>query len=1535
MKPEAKSIFTSQKEFTTTQPIREWISPPADLALPVATSTINQSVKEETRQVFPEADTSIPGRKVSLGETTADRGRLPFINFAEADVQANERTLSATLPNIESSHHIPLPNLPPHNTALLSPEPPHASKHARGGEDQGSRPASTEPPQKRNRPKYIKTRHHTLDAESLQAAISRKTPSGSPPSPLFFSSHQSRKRPILPPKFSSSEAAAAMLNAPRDEGVTTLKIARGSLSNSSPPRVSSTPGSWAAAERRGATRSPSIKSKPSAGMQTLESVGIVELLEQDERPTFILDLANSSNFTPGSPLQIVFSNAALKAHESVLDMVEGQADLDSPGVAVTNDFPEFKAWALSYVKNGESLDVCLPSMKYGGFTWNCSTLRKRLRLISGTSNTSIVAIQSGSSSNGAISNASTVSERLRGTISTRLARSPLVQSTEPGDYFGDAAPVSTSPTSMPSQHEIPDLIALSGELENVPPKQAMLACQSEALTTELMRTRYPESPCFDWTRIPMSAALPKHVQFARSIDWASTALGPMEDWSFDLRAMCNLIMGSPHPAAMYWGDEYIAIYNEAYILLAGQKHPQLMGQSYKVAWSEIWTEIEGVFDSARHSGQSTMKDDDCLFLKRNGFLEESYFSWSIVPLIGDDGSVVGLYNPAFEKTRRKIAERRMLTLREVGEKTANAREVKGFWGQVLKGLEYNEYDVPFAFLYSVSEETDSDLGSMHSGSLAQSPQCILEGTLGVPPDHRAMVSPLDLKASDESFAPYLRESMRYNKTILLTTEDGTLSSELIQGLEWRGFGDPCRAAVVCPIHPTTGETILGFLVMGINPRRPYDDDYSLFIQLLGRQLATSMASVVLFEEEIRRGQRAAQLAALDRQELSKQLDLRTREAVESETRFTRMAEFAPVGMFIADHSGAITYSNDTWWEISRHPRGVNSANTWMDSIKDEDRVGVEVIWKKLVHKKTVVTHEFRFKTPWQDRNGNRSDTWVLMSAYPERDPDGKLKSVFGSITNISQQKWAEDFQKRRMEEAIEMKRQQENFIDMTSHEMRNPLSAILQCSDEITSSLMEFRAADEGSNYPQKLLDTLENSIDAAQTIALCAQHQKRIVDDILTLSKLDSALLVVTPVAVQPVAVVQRALKMFEGELDSNDIAMEFRMEKSYMDLGIDWVKLDPSRLLQVLINLTTNAIKFTHGQEKRTIVVSVGASLERPSTSESEVSYFPTRSKRKNLVTEDPEWGTGDEIHLHFAVQDTGRGLDAKEKTLLFQRFSQASPRTHVQYGGSGLGLFISRELTELQGGEIGVSSERGVGSTFAFYIKARKLEGFAEDTPLSATISSLRRNSSNSAAVTIESKKNSSGKAIHRSHTTGSRRHSTITPPSASPQPESASGLKIDHSKIRILIVEDNLVNQKVLQKSLKNQGFITELANHGGEALDFLKTTKFWTGREEDGIELAVILMDLEMPIMDGLTCTRTIRNYEVDGTIVKHVPIIAVTANARLEQIETALTAGMDNVVSKPFRMPELIPKVYELVTKSKSTVRPSQTADTDSDVGPS
>ncbi|KAI9731534.1 MAG: hypothetical protein M1834_004654 [Cirrosporium novae-zelandiae] len=1378
------------------------------------------------------------------------------------------------------------------------------------------------------------TLRHSLDLSAFrQGPVDNKEP----PSPLFFS-HTSRTKPMLPARYSGSEAGATMLSKAQGGedpgGIKTVRLPRGTHPSTSSPR--SLQGS--SGRRSSARSSFSITSTPDGlhpmskgtGSAVLSQIGAIELLECDERPIFVVDLSNSVSYLQDT-LSVLFANAAFRGRTEVVDAICGKFTTDTPELTA---FTDFKTWVLNLAKNHVPMSSILPTFHFAGVTWTASTLRKRFRVISGNHGSPNVTFRSPSG----LTTLSPHPNYQENEENIGKFRYDEVIAEEPADYFGDApVPQSASTTPPGSCRPMTDL-EKDGSVDCQAPRDVFNPMEPDQFVRYLapsptlpepplfdeanssvvgqLRIEYLESGAvsptlsdtplsgsgfYDWTRLPPSESLPPHIQFAKSRNWAATSLGPMEEWSNALRGTCNMIMASPHPAAMYWGDDLIAIYNEAYTLLAGNKHPKLMGQSYMEAWSEIWDEVKEVFSSARTTGQATMKDDDCLFVTRNGFLEETYFSWSIIPLVGDDGSVVGIYNPAFEKTRRKVAERRMLTLREVGEKTASARELKGFWVQVLRGLEYNARDAPFALLYSVSDDMDSDTSSIHSSSMLGTKQCILEGSLGVPDGHPAAVAQIDLKTGMEGFATSFRESMKTDRPTLLQIQDGSLQAELLDGIEWRGFGDPCTSVVVCPIHPTTGESVLGFLVMGINPRRPYDDDYQLFIQLLSRQLATSLASVVLFEEEIKRGQQAAKLAALDRIELSQQLAARTQEAELSERKFTRMAEYAPVGMFIANSDGRIIYCNDMWYDITGHPRDDQSVENWMESVQEEDKPKLEESWRNVIENKIPVTMECRFRTPWKDHHGHEGDTWVLTAAYPEIGKDGHLLSVFGSMTNISQQKWAEDFVKRRLEEAVELKRQQENFIDITSHEMRNPLSAVLQCADEITSSLIEFKA--ENSRIRLNF-ESVESAIDSAQTITLCAQHQKRIVDDVLTLSKLDSALLLVTPVDVQPVAVVQRALKMFEGELQNADIRLKFHVDEGYHALKVDWVRLDPSRLLQVLINLTTNAIKFTSAQEQRTIIVSLDAFRQPPSKMENAmVRYFPSRSKRAGSF-DGSDWGDGEEIFLHFSVQDTGRGLSDNEKKMLFMRFSQASPRTHVQYGGSGLGLFISRELVELQGGEIGVTSEAGKGSTFAFYIKAKKtrtpLQGLADCLPPNNT--NTNNNNNNSRKISIPHNNEI------KSPLSLTRHPSISTTPSNYPQ-KCGQGLTI-------LVVEDNLVNQRVLQKQLRKLGCEVYVANHGGEALDKLEMSRYWRGNEEKGLDLGVILMDLEMPVMDGLTCARKIRSLQKDGTLVGHVPIIAVTANARSGQIQTAMEAGMDDVVSKPFRIPDLIPKIEELMAQS-------------------
>jgi len=206
------------------------------------------------------------------------------------------------------------------------------------------------------------------------------------------------------------------------------------------------------------------------------------------------------------------------------------------------------------------------------------------------------------------------------------------------------------------------------------------------------------------------------------------------------------------------------------------------------------------------------------------------------------------------------------------------------------------------------------------------------------------------------------------------------------------------------------------------------------------------------------------------------------------------------------------------------------------------------------------------------------------------------------------------------------------------------------CHDKVAESLLSDSLAE------------LESSIDSAKTISLCSQHQKRIVDDVLTLSKLDSALLELTPVSIEPKVVTQDALEMFSAEFSAADVQMDFCVEQSYYDLDIDRLMLDSSRLVQVLINLIGNALKFTKEQDVRRITVTIGASSTSPSGQSNAFSYI-SPSKHFSDPTIRPDWGRGEPVYLVYKVQDTGCGINDHDLTQIFEKFIQANPRTHSE--------------------------------------------------------------------------------------------------------------------------------------------------------------------------------------------------------------------------------------------------------------------------------
>jgi PAS domain S-box-containing protein len=825
----------------------------------------------------------------------------------------------------------------------------------------------------------------------------------------------------------------------------------------------------------------------------------------------------------------------------------------------------------------------------------------------------------------------------------------------------------------------------------------------------------------------------------------------------------------------------------------------------------------------------------------------------------------------------------MQMLRYFGECLNMTRTVKAYWGRVLEGLRHNHYDVPFALLYSIADADDADTASHSSDSTISLKSCLLEGAIGIPRGHPAAPPKLDLKRSQDGFIPAFREAMRTREPTTLQTRDGTLPEYLLEGIDWRGYGDACKEAIIFPVRPTNGDSVFAFLLIGINPRRAYDEEYKAFAAMLNRQLATSLASVLLFEDEVRKSRAAAETATQQREQLSKQLELQT-------SRMRRMTELSPLGMYLFDPDGALVEANDRYYEMTGIPREDSDDLGFMKVVDEESKPVARKMWYTMMTTLKPASCEIQLNNPLvqpKDLSGNAIDYWVLASSQPELGHKGDVVSIMGSLADISHLKWAQALQQTRLREAEETKRQQNEFIDITSHEMRNPLSAILLSADDIRDTLTQHEFREEDARVAAEC-------VEAANNIALCVQHQKSIVDDILTVSKLDSKLLVITPIPTQPIVDVQRAMSMFYPECQAKDINFSFVPHSSLERHGIDWILLDPTRLLQITVNLITNAIKFTSPCERRNISVHVSVSLSEPELSK-DFEYVPTRGLPVSLTTGE-EWGLGQLLYLHVDVVDTGCGLTAEEKARLFERFAQASPRTHAQYGGSGLGLFISRQLAELHGGRIGVSSESGVGSTFGFFLQCKRTKPSSSRPPLSRQSSSYFQTPKSAAAV--------------QDLVAGLSSPDVLSPTVEIPEPED------DPAKLHVLIVEDNLLNQRVLAKQLTKAGCVVSTADNGLLALDYIATTTFNTSSTQRKL-LHVCLMDQNMPEMDGLTCVKRIREMEQSGELNGHVPVIAVTANVRNEQIETAKESGMDDVVSKPFRIPDLLLKIDGLLSRLK------------------
>lgn len=423
-----------------------------------------------------------------------------------------------------------------------------------------------------------------------------------------------------------------------------------------------------------------------------------------------------------------------------------------------------------------------------------------------------------------------------------------------------------------------------------------------------------------------SRPLSEHVAFIRAFDWASTGLGPMASWSLTLRRILNVLLVDPRAAVLYYGKDRIMIYNEHYRGVLAEKHPWALGKPCK----EVWPATEALqmaFAKGDTTGSSSKGDQEQFFIDRRGFLEETYGDWSIVPIADGEGSFA-FYNIACEVTAQVQYQRQMETLLNLERHTLDSGSHSQFWRNVLKGLEHNQHETPFALLYSsqssrrpsIASVADS-ITSSDDSKLASGPWS-LEGT--IPEGSEAMPMHFDTEWATENISPTFKHAIASGTVQTLQIRDGTTSPAFQRVARSRAHGDECREAILIPIGKPNDGSGSGFLLLGINSRRMYDHSYQSFIRLLHRQLVSTLVSVSMAEDEKRRARVAAEMAALDRNLLSEQLEITAQQAEDNEQRFRTTAEHIPIALYELSTSGDILFANQAYYELT----GVDQHNLY-------------------------------------------------------------------------------------------------------------------------------------------------------------------------------------------------------------------------------------------------------------------------------------------------------------------------------------------------------------------------------------------------------------------------------------------------------------------------------------------------------------------------------------------------------------------------------------------------------------------------------
>ena len=325
----------------------------------------------------------------------------------------------------------------------------------------------------------------------------------------------------------------------------------------------------------------------------------------------------------------------------------------------------------------------------------------------------------------------------------------------------------------------------------------------------------------------------------RTTDWSKTALGPIEAWPQSLRTAVSICLGSRHPIVLWWGPERWMFYNDGYRPMLGEsKHPQFLGRPGHECWAEIWSIIGPMMDQVIETGEATWSENLFLLMVRFGYLEETYYTFSYSPIRDETGRPSGIFNACTETTGRVLGDRRMKTLRDMSVEARNVDEAARLCAEILGR---SPRDIPFALVYLLDDQ------GKHMRLAAQA---------GLQPGTPASPLVVDLPGETQDAAWPLRRVA--GQGLSEVVDDLARRFDCLPTEPW---DEPAHQAMLLPIVRPGWHQPAGVLVLGISPRRAFDDDYRGFFDLVAGHVATAVSNARAYEEERKR---AEGLAELDR-----------------------------------------------------------------------------------------------------------------------------------------------------------------------------------------------------------------------------------------------------------------------------------------------------------------------------------------------------------------------------------------------------------------------------------------------------------------------------------------------------------------------------------------------------------------------------------------------------------------------------------------------------------------------------------------------